>query len=43
MDFLGNPKRENSRNALNHLEEITEFLKVLGSYPRDATLEKKRI
>lgn len=43
MDFLGNPKKENSRNALNHLEEITEFLKVLGSYPRDATLGKKRI
>lgn len=43
MDFLGNPKGEKSRNALNHLEELTEFLKVLGSYPQDATLGKKRI
>ena len=43
MDFLGNPKKEGTRNALKHLEELTEFLRVLGSYPRDATLEKKRI
>ncbi|MDP6781793.1 MAG: prephenate dehydratase domain-containing protein, partial [Alphaproteobacteria bacterium] len=43
MDFLGTPEVEACRNALNHLGELTEFLEVLGSYPRDATLEKKRI
>jgi prephenate dehydratase len=43
MDFQGNPEEDSSRNALNHLKELTEFLKVLGSYPRDAALEKKSI
>ncbi len=43
MDFLGNPEEEAPRNALRHLSELTEFLEVLGSYPRDAKLEKKRI
>jgi prephenate dehydratase len=43
MDFLGNPEEERSRNALKHLEELTEFLRVLGSYPRDISLEKKRM
>ena len=43
MDFLGTPEMEACQNALNHLKELTEFLEVLGSYPRDTTLEKKRI
>ncbi|MEE8349500.1 MAG: prephenate dehydratase [Acidobacteriota bacterium] len=43
MDFMGNPEEESTRNALKHLEEITEFLRVLGSYPLDTTLEKKGI
>lgn len=43
MDFLGNPEEEAPRKALGHLDELTEFLEVLGSYPRDTTLEKKRI
>ncbi|MGH9338428.1 MAG: prephenate dehydratase [Acidobacteriota bacterium] len=41
VDFLANLEEQRSRNALNHLREITEFLEVLGSYPRDETQEKK--
>ena len=41
MDFLGNPKEDGPRNALSHLAELTEFLKVLGSYPQDKTMGKK--
>lgn len=33
LDFAGNQSRELEKNALNHLKEITLFLKVLGSYP----------
>jgi prephenate dehydratase len=33
LDFLGNPASPVVRNALNNLAEITEFLRVLGSYP----------
>jgi prephenate dehydratase len=36
IDFAGSPKEPNCRNALAHLGEIATFLKVLGSYPRDA-------
>ncbi len=32
LDFAGNMKEERCRNAIRHLEEITSFLKVLGSY-----------
>ncbi|MBI4441877.1 MAG: prephenate dehydratase [Acidobacteria bacterium] len=32
LDFLGNPRTPNCRNALKNLEEITEFLRVLGCY-----------
>lgn len=35
LDFLGNVGDEVTRNALNHLREITELLEVLGCYPRD--------
>lgn len=37
IDFAGSPKEPNCRNALAHLGEIATFMKVLGSYPRDAT------
>lgn len=41
LDFLGNTGETPVRNALSHLRELTEFLTVLGCYPRDATHEKK--
>jgi arogenate/prephenate dehydratase len=34
IDFVGSLNEERCRNALNHLQEITTFFKVLGSYPR---------
>jgi prephenate dehydratase len=34
LDFLGTPAEPHCRNALRHLGELTEFLHVLGSYPR---------
>ena len=34
LDFLGDTDEPRCRNALRHLEELTEFLHVLGSYPR---------
>ncbi len=33
VDLLAGLDEERARNALRHLEEITEFLKVLGCYP----------
>lgn len=33
LDFMGHPKETRIRNALRHLGELTEFLRVLGSYP----------
>jgi len=33
IDFLGNVKETRVKRALSHLEEITEFLEVLGCYP----------
>lgn len=36
IDFAGSPKEPNCRHALAHLGEIATFMKVLGSYPRDA-------
>ena len=41
LDFLGNTGEERVRNALSHLGELTEFLTVLGCYPRDGTHERK--
>jgi prephenate dehydratase len=32
LDFAGNMEQERCLNAIRHLEEITSFLKVLGSY-----------
>jgi prephenate dehydratase len=34
IDFIASQYEERGRNALNHLREITSYLKVLGSYPR---------
>jgi prephenate dehydratase len=34
IDFIGSQYEERGRNALNHLQEITSYFKVLGSYPR---------
>lgn len=34
LDFLGAPQEPRCRNALRHLGEITDLLRVLGSYPR---------
>ncbi|MCB0197719.1 MAG: prephenate dehydratase [Anaerolineae bacterium] len=34
IDFIGSLQEERCQNALNHLQEITSFFKVLGSYPR---------
>jgi prephenate dehydratase len=34
VDFAGSQDDEHCRNALNHLQEITTFFKLLGSYPR---------
>lgn len=32
LDFLGNLKQEHCRNALAHLGEVTDFLRILGCY-----------
>jgi prephenate dehydratase len=34
IDFAGSIHEIHCRNALNHLQEITSFFRVLGSYPR---------
>ena len=34
LDFAGNIKDPACRNALTHLAEVTDFLRVLGCYPR---------
>ncbi|MCG8607674.1 prephenate dehydratase [bacterium] len=34
LDFEGNLNEKRCQNAIRHLEEITTFLKVLGSYPK---------
>jgi prephenate dehydratase len=34
LDFAGAMQEERCRNALSHLQEITTFLRNLGSYPR---------
>lgn len=32
LDFEGNMEQQNCQNALKHLEEIADFIKVLGTY-----------
>lgn len=34
LDFVGNVKEKTCQNALSHLAEVTNFLRVLGCYPR---------
>lgn len=34
LDFEGSMQEEPCQNAIHHLQEITSFLKVLGSYPK---------
>ncbi|MEE8122383.1 MAG: prephenate dehydratase domain-containing protein, partial [Anaerolineales bacterium] len=41
LDFLGKASEETTLKALDHLRELTEFLEVLGCYPRDTSHEKK--
>lgn len=36
LDFLGRADSPNARNALGHLGEIADFLRVLGCYPKGA-------
>jgi prephenate dehydratase len=36
LDFLGRVDAPNVRNALNHLREVADFLRVLGCYPKGA-------
>ncbi len=41
LDFLGRAGEPRCRNALRHLEELTDFLRVLGSYSRAEEGRKK--
>ncbi len=34
VDFLGREEEPRVQNALNHLRELADYLRVLGSYPR---------
>ncbi|MBP1605587.1 MAG: prephenate dehydratase [Acidobacteria bacterium] len=34
LDFLGHVDDQAVRNALRHLDELSEFVRVLGCYPR---------
>jgi prephenate dehydratase len=36
LDFVGRVDSPNARNALNHLREVADFLRVLGCYPKGA-------
>ncbi len=36
LDFLGRVDTPNAKNALNHLREIADILRVLGCYPQGA-------
>ena len=36
LDFIGRVESPEVRNALNHLRELADFLKVLGCYPKGA-------
>ncbi len=40
VDLAGNLQEERCRRAVEHLGEITTFLRVFGSYPRAARTEK---
>jgi prephenate dehydratase len=36
VDFLGRVDTPNAQNALHHLQELADFLRVLGCYPKGA-------
>jgi prephenate dehydratase len=36
VDLLGRADTPNARNALRHLEELADFLRILGCYPKGA-------
>jgi prephenate dehydratase len=36
LDFLGRDDTQNAQNALNHLREVADYLRVLGCYPKGA-------
>lgn len=36
VDFIGRVDEPRARNALSHLRELADFVRVLGSYPRGA-------
>ena len=40
VDFLGNLDDIRVDNALNHLQEITDFFEIIGCYKRDHTIKK---
>ncbi len=42
IDFMGNPEQAPTRNALRHLEEITDSVKILGVYPSAQSEESRR-
>ena len=39
LDFSGHMQEERSQNAIRHLQEMSNFLKVLGSYPSGYSTE----
>jgi prephenate dehydratase len=39
LDFEGGMEQESCRNAVRHLEEIADFVRVLGSYERGKVVE----
>lgn len=40
IDFLGNLDDIKVKNALHHLQEITDFFEIIGCYKRDHTIKK---
>ena len=36
VDFIGHVDHPNVRNALNHLRELADYLRILGCYPKGA-------
>jgi arogenate/prephenate dehydratase len=41
LDFAGDARNEAQANAINHLQEITSFYRLLGSYKEDAVRDPK--
>jgi prephenate dehydratase len=36
VDFMGRADTPNAQNALNHLREVADFVRILGCYPKGA-------